>query len=226
MSDAAGAEKTPIIQSSDAESDSNDKCCCCDWFIFKLKPLPRSLRFPICVLRISLILTLASLACNIFAVLMAMTTQDRYFIDLILACIHVPVWMGLDILGNYLVFKAIVEGSKKCFAWFNVEAVFRIIVGVFGILGLPCTGFGGLMAAGDAYDHDYDVAHDCELCAYFWAASTFFVLYGFIHFHIALCCLGGLNSVNAASVVRSLYTSDGNATGINYNKTDVADSAV
>ena len=226
MSDTPGEGETLLKQDLDVESDSNDKGCCCDCFLCKLKPLPKQLRFPIGLLRVCLILTLASLAYNILAITATTTIDDRYFVDLVLACIHVPVCMGLDILGNYLVFKAIVEGNKLFFAWFNVEAVFRIIIGTFGIVGLPGTGFGGLFTTGDLDDSDYDIEFGCYLSAYIWTCSTFVVLCAFIHFHIALCCLGGFNSVNAASVVRNLYTTEEKSTSINYDKIDVEDSAV
>ena len=204
MSDTAAIEKTPLASSPSkiedgGESETNG-CCC---LLVNYKDIPKSLRFPVGVLRWNIVASLIIFSLNIYALYLCNYERGQYngeyFCDFILSFIHLALWTGLDTFGNYLLSKALIYGDKKCFIGFKVELSIRIVITLFAVFGIPCTGFAGLIAAVILDERSVEASSWCSILIFVWCSSFVILLYGIIHVSVAVKKLGGIESLTASS---------------------------
>jgi len=227
MSSKAG-ETTPLKQTSGAGGASDDvdtSCCGCDYFRAAHNAFPKPLRFPFAVLRFALLNTCAAVISNMIAMFLPTIYQnDDFGAEFAVSIIYIPLWPVIDLLGLFLLYRALAYGNKKAFAGFVLQFLFLTTIEIIAMLGFRDTGFAGVIAAEDLNDLDKEVAIAFCISGFVWAGAAFFHLYGFIHLLIALRCCGGMKGL--ADAARKRRGVAGDSMTINAKKGDTASDMV
>jgi len=203
-------EKSPLTPKTgdDFDMDGTKKCCCFGLFglLTNYKDIPKSLRIPVGVMRWNLVFSFVIFVLNIVTFCYTVYEDDPYLnpvVCLVFSCIQFPLWMGLDILGNYFLSKAVIYGDKKCYTRFCIEYSCRVLISALGFVGIHYIGLAGLLTVMVLADGSYDSRDWSIVLMSLWIVSLVVLLYAGIHIGVGVKKLGGTDGLLALANSRS-----------------------
>jgi len=196
----AAEEKSSLKPESQDEVDEVEVKDTTGCLITNYRNLPKSLRFPMGALRWSILFTLIAYIANFIAWLYVYPEEkqwgDDYMPSLIIGCVQAPVIIGIDLLMNHLVSRAIIFGEQKSFTAYNVIIVLRILFALVTSLGIVVLGHASWL--GFLVFPERIVEFGCpELCVStaLWSFLPLILIYAGIHIRVAINKLGGISGI-------------------------------